>query len=237
MMPHKITLTGKAVSPLRVNGNLYSFDMEESGSPSAPKGLPVSQAITYTVFLNKKQLNKAELDEKNIREYKLLVQGEPTLDIPVDQCPGEIGVICFQVSIILDSKLVPEKKEEPIIQEIEQAVEQVASTVEKVESVPEGTEDVIPLQSILVPKGFLRTRPNPQKNQIVMDYIKQHGHLDEPIMIRKNKRKNYVLVDGYRRYVVAQELNMEVVPITYFKENGSHPMVETSTPDHKNQES
>ena len=35
-----------------------------------------------------------------------MVQGEPILDVPVDDCPGEIGVVCFQVSII------PEKQKE-----------------------------------------------------------------------------------------------------------------------------
>ena len=29
-----------------------------------------------------------------------MVQGEPTLDVPVEDCPGEIGVICFQVSVL-----------------------------------------------------------------------------------------------------------------------------------------
>ncbi|MGR9527394.1 hypothetical protein ACSS31_27305 (plasmid) [Priestia megaterium] len=31
---------------------------------------------------------------------KILVQGEPTLDIPIDECPGEIGVICFQITVL-----------------------------------------------------------------------------------------------------------------------------------------
>ncbi|MEK1831458.1 hypothetical protein AAAC51_28695 [Priestia megaterium] len=31
---------------------------------------------------------------------KILVQGEPTLDIPIDECPGEIGIICFQITVL-----------------------------------------------------------------------------------------------------------------------------------------
>jgi len=213
-MPHKITLTGIPTSPLRAAGTLLSFDMEERGSAAAPKGLPVSNEITYTVFLNSKQLKKAGLDENNFANQKLLVQGEPTLDMPLDQCPGEIGVICFQLSVVPEKK--EEKKEEGLAkQEIQQAVEQVATVVEeKIEPMPEGTEDIIPLKSIIVPEEFLKTRPNAQKNQIVIDFVKTNGHLDEPITIDKS---TMTLVDGYRRYVVAKQLKMTKVPVNYQK--------------------
>ena len=213
-MPHKITLTGTPTSSLRTNGSLLSFDMEERGSTAAPKGLPISKEITYTVFLNSKQLKKAGLDETNFANQKLLVQGEPTLDMPLDQCPGEIGVICFQLSIIIEKQ--EEKKEEELAKrEIKQAVEQVAAVVEeKIKLMPEGTQDVIPLESIIVPEGFLLFKPNPQKTQAVIDFVKANGHLDEPITVNKSTK---TLVDGYRRYVVAKQLKMDRVPVNYQK--------------------
>lgn len=211
-MPHKITLTGIATSTLRVDGSLLSFDMEEKGSTAAPKGLPVSKEISYTVFLNSKQLKKAGLDETNLSNTKIMVQGEPTLDMPFDQCPGEIGVICFQLSVIPEKKEV-KKEEENAKQEIQQAVEQVAGVVEeKKERVPEGTEDTVPLQSITVPKEFLQFTPNLQKTQIVIDFVKANGYLDEPITLDK---ATLTLVDGYRRYVVATHLNLKEVPVNY----------------------
>lgn len=73
-MPHKITVTGKPVSPLRLKGNYFTFDMEENGSPSAPKELTNSSTITYTVFINQKQLKKAGLTDENIQTQKILVQ-------------------------------------------------------------------------------------------------------------------------------------------------------------------
>ncbi|MFP3511101.1 hypothetical protein SB775_15855 [Peribacillus sp. SIMBA_075] len=51
---------------------------------------------------------KAGLTAKNINQQKIMVQDEPTLDISVDDCPGENGLICFQVSILPEK---PEKKE------------------------------------------------------------------------------------------------------------------------------
>ncbi len=99
-MPHKITLTGSATGPLREYDRYVAFDMREKGSPAAPKGLKKSTFISYTVFVAKKAFNKTGLTKKSIMHEKILIQGEPTLDIPIDECPGEIGVICFQITVI-----------------------------------------------------------------------------------------------------------------------------------------
>jgi hypothetical protein len=188
-------------------------------SAAVPKGLPVSKEITYTIFANSKQLKKAGIDEKNIQAHKIIVQGEPTLDMPMDQCPGEIGIVCFQLSVIPEKNDEPnpvqeEKKEanEVVKQEIQQAIEQVAVALEVVERMPKGTEDMIPFESIIVPEEFLKFTPNQQKTQVVIDFVKKHGHLDEPIIIKKSTNN---LVDGYRRYIVAQTLNLSMVPVVY----------------------
>lgn len=205
-MPHKITLTGKPVSPLRQKGSYYTFDMEESGSPGSPKGLPNRSTITYTVFINQKQLKKAGLTEENIQTQKVMVQGEPTLDVPVEDCPGEIGVICFQASIILEKQKEPaQNKQAPIKEE---------AKVEEEPKGPEGTEDFVSLEQIIVPEEFLNTRPNPEKTQKVIDYVKRIGYLDEPITINRETR---ILTDGYRRYIVAKKMEMDVVPVAYEK--------------------
>ncbi|WP_018395794.1 hypothetical protein [Bacillus sp. 37MA] len=207
-MPHKITLTGKPVSPLREKGAYYTFDMEESGSPGPPKGLPSSSTITYTVFINQKQLKKAGLTEDNIQTQKIMVQGEPTLDVPVDDCPGEIGVTCFQVSILPEKQ----KQKDPVKVESVPVKEEVK--VEEKPKGPEGTEDFISLEQIRIPEEFLHSRPNAEKTQQVIDYVKRTGHLDEPIMIN---RETKILTDGYRRYVVAKKVKMDVVPVAYEK--------------------
>ncbi|MDM5224444.1 hypothetical protein QUF86_27700 [Peribacillus sp. NJ11] len=67
----------------------------------------------------------------------------------------EIGLICFQVSIL------PEKPENkgtthPIkIQAAEKPQEKPKS--------PKGTEDFIALKEIVVPEAFLNSHPNPEK--------------------------------------------------------------------------
>ncbi|MCT9853083.1 plasmid stabilization protein [Priestia megaterium] len=258
-MPHKITLTGSATGPLREYDRYVAFDMREKGSPSAPKGLKKSTFISYTVFVAKKAFNKTGLTKKSIMHEKILIQGEPTLDIPIDECPGEVGVICFQITVLpnkndkekneseakkepkqeesapsevpkntestkQEEEQVPvsqpvadeQKKEAEIVQPEmkEKPVQEEKATPQKktMPNQPKGTQDVVNFEEIIVPEAFLKTRPNPEKTQKVIDFVKRTGHLDEPLTIEKGSK---VLKDGYRRYVVAKTVKMDKVPVVY----------------------
>ena len=261
-MPHKITLTGSATGPLREYDRYVAFDMREKGSPSAPKGLKKSTFISYTVFVAKKAFNKTGLTKKSIMHEKVLIQGEPTLDIPIDECPGEVGVICFQITVLPnkndkeknqpDEKKEPkqqapaaseapqnmeskkqaeeqaavsqpvakeakkeEKKEEKSIQPEVQAPTEEKKTKEKkttLSNQPKGTQDLLNFDDIIVPEEFLKTRPNPEKTQKVIDFVKRTGRLDEPLTVEKGSK---ILKDGYRRYVVAKTVKMDQVPVVY----------------------
>nr|WP_277737239.1 plasmid stabilization protein [Priestia megaterium]WEZ61455.1 plasmid stabilization protein [Priestia megaterium] len=130
-MPHKMTLTGSATGPLREYDRYVAFDMREKGSPSAPKGLKKSTFISYTVFVAKKAFNKTGLTKKSIMHEKILIQGEPTLDIPIDECPGEIGIICFQITVLpnkndKEANESKDKKEAKL--EVSKAQQEVAAT-------------------------------------------------------------------------------------------------------------
>ncbi|MED4117259.1 plasmid stabilization protein, partial [Priestia megaterium] len=235
------------------------FDMREKGSPSAPKGLKKSTFISYTVFVAKKAFNKTGLTKKSIMHEKILIQGEPTLDIPIDECPGEVGVICFQITVLPNkndkeknqpdvekepkqeasaSSEVPkntestkqeeeqvsvsqpvadeQKKEAEIVQPEmkEKPVQEEKATPQKktMPNQPKGTQDVVNFEEIIVPEAFLKTRPNPEKTQKVIDFVKRTGYLDEPLTIEKGSK---VLKDGYRRYVVAKTVKMDKVPVVY----------------------
>ncbi|PFK03455.1 plasmid stabilization protein [Priestia megaterium] len=258
-MPHKITLTGSATGPLREYDRYVAFDMREKGSPSAPKGLKKSTFISYTVFVAKKAFNKTGLTKKSIMHEKILIQGEPTLDIPIDECPGEVGVICFQITVLpnkndkekneSDAKKEPkqeasapsqeQKNKESTKQQEEQVpVSQPAADEQKkeVETVqpeaeeipvqekkaepkpktlpnqPKGTQDLLNFEDIIVPEEFLKTRPNLEKTQKVIDFVKRTGRLDEPLTIEKDSK---LLKDGYRRYIVAKTVKMDKVPVVY----------------------
>ncbi|MGF9775878.1 plasmid stabilization protein [Priestia aryabhattai] len=130
-MPHKMTITGSATGPLREYDRYVAFDMREKGSPAAPKGLKKSTFISYTVFVAKKAFNKTGLTKKSIMHEKILVQGEPTLDIPIDECPGEIGIICFQITVLPnknDKEANESKDKKEAQQEVSNAQQEVAAT-------------------------------------------------------------------------------------------------------------
>ncbi|MGU3397260.1 plasmid stabilization protein [Priestia sp. D51] len=233
-MPHKITLTGSATGPLREYDRYVAFDMREKGSPSAPKGLKKSTFISYTVFVAKKAFNKTGLTKKSIMHEKILIQGEPTLDIPIDECPGEVGVICFQITVLPNKKdkednepndkkedkqeasaANEEKKAEKVQTEVKETPVQekkVEPQKKEITNQPKGTQDLLSFDEIIVPEEFLKTRPNPEKTQKVIDFVKRTGRLDEPLTIEKESK---ILKDGYRRYVVAKTVKMDKVPVTY----------------------
>ncbi|WP_416435078.1 plasmid stabilization protein [Priestia megaterium] len=258
-MPHKITLTGSATGPLREYDRYVAFDMREKGSPSAPKGLKKSTFISYTVFVAKKAFNKTGLTKKSIMHEKILIQGEPTLDIPIDECPGEVGVICFQITVLPNkndkeknqSDAKKESKQEtsapsqaqkntestkqgeeqapvsqPVAKEERKDTEMVqpeaketpvpekkaAPQKKQLPTHPKGTQDIVNFDEIIVPEAFSKTRPNPEKTQKVIDFVKRTGYLDEPLTIEKGSK---VLKDGYRRYVVAKTVKMDKVPVVY----------------------
>ncbi len=240
-MPHKMTLTGSATGPLREYDRYVAFDMREKGSPSAPKGLKKSTFISYTVFVAKKAFNKTGLTKKSIMHEKILIQGEPTLDIPIDECPGEIGIICFQITVLPnkndkeanDSKDKKEAKQEVsqlVVQEEKKAAETVQpeakeTPVQEKKAVPQqkqlptqpkGTQDVVSFEEIIVPEAFLKTRPNPVKTEEVVEFVKRTGHLDKPLTIEKGSK---ILKDGYRRYIVAKTVKMDKVPVVYEYQN------------------
>ncbi|WP_225049942.1 plasmid stabilization protein [Priestia megaterium] len=240
-MPHKMTITGSATGPLREYDRYVAFDMREKGSPAAPKGLKKSTFISYTVFVAKKAFNKTGLTKKSIMHEKILVQGEPTLDIPIDECPGEIGIICFQITVLpnkndkeanesKDKKEAQqevaatkqEEKQEPVAKEMKTVQPEVKETpVQEKKAAqpkkqqpiqPKGTKDVVSFEDIIVPEAFLKTRPNPVKTEEVIEFVKRTGHLDKPLTIEKESK---ILKDGYRRYIVAKTMKMDNVPVVY----------------------
>ncbi|MCM3255786.1 plasmid stabilization protein, partial [Priestia aryabhattai] len=142
-MPHKMTITGSATGPLREYDRYVAFDMREKGSPAAPKGLKKSTFISYTVFVAKKAFNKTGLTKKSIMHEKILIQGEPTLDIPIDECPGEIGIICFQITVLPnknDKEANESNDKKEAQQEVSKAQQEVSATKQEEKQEPVAKE-------------------------------------------------------------------------------------------------
>lgn len=110
-MPAKITLTGKRVSPITTTKDYHRFDMRETGSPTAPKGLPLSSPILYSVFVGLKP--GKNIDILNLPEDQLfLIMGEMTMALSKKVSPGQIGVIAFNTQLVVPKEKKLEKPEE-----------------------------------------------------------------------------------------------------------------------------
>lgn len=211
-MGAKITLTGVRSSRLRKTAKYYAFEMTLGGSPTAPKGLPLpSSSVQYTVFVSLKAGKKAGLEGSPI-EQKWLIQGEIVLDIPVDECPGEIGVVAYQISALPASGKENQVKSQDPIQEPIAAKAEVAATVEAVDKVSTDDVRMVPIGDIHLPEKFQGAWLNPKKTEPVREWIQKNGRLDKPLDVCITDGA-YWLVDGYRRYVVAQEIGFTEVPV------------------------
>ncbi|MDT3766282.1 hypothetical protein [Priestia filamentosa] len=220
-MAHKISVTGRPTSSIQDYGKYLAFDMEEKGSPNAPKGIPFkSNAITYTVVLSQKQFNKLNITQEEFSQRRFLVQGEPCLDIPFEQCTGEIGVICMQIQEIEDKgkektqpKQTPKKGSRAKKQEENKPQEEDRQGKEKKQIlVPKGTRDWMSLEEIKIPESFLQFTPGIAKQKAVEESIEKNGTVDKPIIIDP---ETHELLDSYSRYFVAKKKKLERVPVHY----------------------
>lgn len=220
-MGAKIKLTGSIDASVRKGAKYYAFELTTNGSPTAPKGLPLpSQSIEYTVFVALKAGNKVKLD-KATPEQKWLIEGEIALDIPVSKCPGEIGVIAFQISEIPGKQKAEAKTEEPVQTTVPEppVVAEVAATVEAPEKsvAVEQETQFVSLGEIQLPEKFQNATLNPMKTALVREWILEHGELDKPLDVCLIDG-DYWLMDGYRRYAIAKEIGLVQVPVVVHEE-------------------
>lgn len=69
----------------------------------------------------------------------------------------------------------------------------------------------IKIEDIQIDHKFIGRSPKEKKVKQVMEYYKERGSLDKPVIVSCGKNK-YVLEDKYLRYVVAKQLGLTVIP-------------------------
>lgn len=67
--------------------------------------------------------------------------------------------------------------------------------------------NIIRLEDVKIPLCYTKTKPRPEKVNAVLSYVKKNNELDRPLVLDKDNN----LTDGYIRYLVAQEIGLEVV--------------------------
>lgn len=87
---------------------------------------------------------------------------------------------------------------------------------------PEGTQDIVQIEYITIPRNFKRTTVSPWKIRRAVEYYRKHIKLDKPITViaetnERGKRNKLILADEYSRYIAAKILYLKEVPIRYIK--------------------
>jgi hypothetical protein len=86
---------------------------------------------------------------------------------------------------------------------------------------PYGTDAVIHINDIIIPREFLKLKSKPAYWKMVRArrFYVDHGYVDIPVsvspIINERNKTKYILVDGYTRYLVLKEVGMKEIPIRY----------------------
>lgn len=71
------------------------------------------------------------------------------------------------------------------------------------------------ISDIIIPDEFTKTTPKNSKVERMRDYFNVYNTIDEPVTISSSN----VLMDGYIRYLIAKEYNMQSIPCVISDKN------------------
>ena len=76
-----------------------------------------------------------------------------------------------------------------------------------------GYEYWVYLKDIKINPDFEKTPPRKNKFSQKMDYYLKHGEFQSPIILNRD----FVLVDGYTSYLIAEKCHIDKVPVYFGK--------------------
>lgn len=85
---------------------------------------------------------------------------------------------------------------------------------------PKGTDALVHIEDIIIPRCFRSTRPKRWKMERAIDYYKAHGKVDKPLLVEvitneSGRCNKFLVIDQYTRYLVLKEMGVKRVPIKY----------------------
>ena len=88
--------------------------------------------------------------------------------------------------------------------------------------VPKGTDCLMDIENIIVPKRLLYSRPRKEKYNTYFDLFKQNGYIDKPVLVtRDNTYKDspfVILKDQYIRWLICKNNDIKQVPVKFVEE-------------------
>lgn len=77
---------------------------------------------------------------------------------------------------------------------------------------PNGTEKVIPIEQIFISSRSANKKIKDSHMASIRFHVQLYGQLDQPLLV---KEKSYSLIGDVERYLVAKEIGLQMVPVTY----------------------
>ena len=71
------------------------------------------------------------------------------------------------------------------------------------------------ISDIIIPDEFTKTTPKNSKVERIREYFNVYNTIDEPVTISSSN----ILMDGYIRYLIAKEHNMQLIPCVISDKN------------------
>ncbi|HHY23125.1 MAG TPA: ParB N-terminal domain-containing protein [Clostridiaceae bacterium] len=148
------------------------------------------QQSYYMVQVKKKFWNNVSREIKETTYY--IIEGIPRASVTSKKLPF-ISILCSNIKVV-------------------NGLERDESNPGRFKfpgKLPFDTDEVIPISSINIPKNLQKPKTAMVK---ALNYFKAHGTFYKPMVVKKG---NMNLVSGYENYLLAKELNIEMVPVSY----------------------
>jgi hypothetical protein len=175
----------------------------------SPSSLEVEGAVEYIQTYKKFEKPLLLMEESNVLRggyaYYLAAKKLDIEKVPIAYKPKEQAIVAQEIKA-QSKKLYEKKHVRP--------------------APPMETWGIMPLADIRVPEHFLKTPVSPKKIQEMMEYIQANKKFDKPLFVNAS---NW-LIDGYKRYVAAKELQLENVPVVIEMVKSQMVKEKTSTP-------
>jgi len=219
MAKAKIEIKGTAEKPPKVNTDgTVDLLFKASMAKDVPKGLKSLGDSFCVVHIGPKTWKKVSSQVKD--DSTFIIVGEPKANNNSKGTPF-MEVVAFDISLRPDPKafpLDPEPKKEKQIKKpdpdpgapVKNSEPDNIKQTKKVYTV----QDAVSINDIVIPEKFNNKELGPEYGEL-LEKAKTTGVI-MPLIVEK---ETMALVDGYKRYCIAKELNMEKVPIKYAKEN------------------
>ncbi|HHV95208.1 MAG TPA: ParB N-terminal domain-containing protein [Clostridiaceae bacterium] len=172
------------------SGDVVLLFRISTNQPSSNKHVSSASSLYCKVIIGKNLWKKVSKEVNKTTYY--MINGIPTVNVTSKGLPF-LTVQCIDIKAV--NGLVED--------------ENSPGSFKFPGELPDGTEALVPITSIIIPEKI--NEPKTAKVK-AFKYFKKHGTFNKPIVV---KRDTMTLVSGYEIYLLAKDLNIKSVPVSF----------------------